>query len=79
MEDLIILKEYETMEECLFTQPETRKIKCVTNIDNTAVYNKRIVLEHIDLSKVKYLPKPNDGFYKYINHKFLYINKKGSL
>ena len=74
-----ILKEYETIEECLFTQPETRTIKCVTDIDNTAVYNKRIILGHIDLSKIKYLPKPNKGYNKYINHKFLYINKRGSL
>ena len=74
----IILKEYDADRENLFTQPKIASIKCVTNIDNTILYQ-NLILGRINLKKIKYEPKPNRGFNKYLNNKFLYINKRGSL
>lgn len=76
--DKIILKEYDADRENLFTQPKIAPIKCVTNIDNTILYQ-NLILGRINLNKIKYEPKPNKGFNKYLNNKFLYINKRGSL
>jgi len=74
----IILKEYDADRENLFTQPKIAPIKCVTNIDNTILYQ-NLILGRINLDNIKYKPKPNRGFNKYLNNKFLYINKRGSL
>jgi hypothetical protein len=75
--DNIVLVEYSTIDEC----PSTKKmlsINCVTRKENTILYQD-LILGRINLKKIKYEPKPNKGFNKYLNNKFLYINKKGSL